>query len=232
MEQPLVARRFQELHGCAASDIHSNGDRWIARGCGVEAHYVCVDKYADKHSFVWGGDTCVEEHSEPTIKPSDSSDESDAAPVEREGKLQIAVPLERSWLIAVAEPKAHPERTTFAYRAPMEGETEDCAVQLLVDGSPFAKPTRRRIAGELSEQSFRASKAELRDMIRAQRISVDVCGKIQTLSPQQRARFQQFAARFFELSPRPRAAESKPKAKVVPGADDTAAVEATETNGS
>src|SRR5687768_1543451 len=88
MEQPLVARRFQELHGCAASDIHSNGDRWIARGCGVEAHYVCVDKYADKHSFVWGGDTCVEEHSEPTIKPSDSSDESDAAPVEREGKLQ------------------------------------------------------------------------------------------------------------------------------------------------
>jgi hypothetical protein len=66
LEEPKVAERFQEIHGCPPSKVYSEGDRWIAEGCGERARFTCVNKYADaQQNVLFGGDTCVQESSEP-----------------------------------------------------------------------------------------------------------------------------------------------------------------------
>src|SRR5262245_58703110 len=98
LERPQVAQRFQDTHHCPGADIHADGDRWIAEGCGVRARYVCVNKYTN--DVLLTGDTCIEEGSDSIEESAPNEELPSEAPTERGGSLISAVRLPNGWFVA------------------------------------------------------------------------------------------------------------------------------------
>ncbi|MBK7156453.1 MAG: hypothetical protein IPH72_32560 [Sandaracinaceae bacterium] len=155
--------RFQALHSCEAETVQSSESGYVITGCGIEAHYACLD--ADPFPLLTGSRMrCVETR---------VNDGSTQAP-----SRQAVVVRDTN------EDAPHPSRQGPAsLRANAEDEQNECAGDLWIDGervTPHESVIDPVPGGAL--YSMLVDLTALDRMGTAQRIAARVCGVDEVLA--------------------------------------------------
>lgn len=202
LEKSRVAMRFQEIHGCPANHVYGEGDRWIAEGCGVRAHFTCVSKY-DDYDLLLGSDTCVQE-AEQSMSDGPVRSEALASAVNEQpsrvgGQLVTSVALDEGQLLVHAAPSRAPRTYTVTVRVPEIHAPTQCELKLLVDGHVLELSPVKRLAkpGFVLYQTV-GNADHLQFGARSQRLVGKVCGKPFVATSLEQARFKAFSIRVLE----------------------------------
>jgi hypothetical protein len=216
LERNYVANRFEALFDCPTSEVTSEYGGYQARGCGVVAHFACIDT-DDDHAGeyrslgqellaslieeVFEEDQCVLEHARrlPPPKPATAESLVSRYRHDRHGvvvRARIGIGVPGTFLVAVAAPERLGGRVWLVIRGTRLRDTKSCSPSLYRDGDPIQVLS----VAALDEGgiAMRISADALRNAHLANRIAGDVCGISFEIADLGRKALTLFEARFRE----------------------------------
>jgi hypothetical protein len=203
MERSQVSQRFSTVFGCSAERVVSTGGGYRVEGCGVTAHYRCIDVDDDDHHHhrdrkdrygrPSGGEVaagvlvammesgmdagqCVLEHSDRSA-PKPAAAPAVIAEREKDGArtLRARLAIAGGHITAYGKPAAHPEHALLAvYSVARLGEGT-CRAELFRDG--VAVPVERMDRVGYHQVRLLVRLEQLRNVQHALRFAGSVCGR-------------------------------------------------------
>jgi hypothetical protein len=206
MEQSQVSNRFQTVFGCQPDRVVTVAGGYRVEGCGVVAHYRCIDddQSDPDHGILadviaeaaFDSDPCIMEHSDrsapmPRAEPTVLAERDDAGARTLKARLLI----QGGRLTAFGKPAQHPEHALLVLRS-VGSLAGTCTAELFKDGEAVAIEKTERVSDHEVRVLVRLE--SLRGVQHALRFAGNLCGLELELDEERRQQLGLFYIRVSE----------------------------------
>lgn len=202
-EATAVKTRFREIYSCAPDEATQMGGRWVVKGCGVTALFICraYDENGGLLDHAMMGDqVCDLKYSKGPGEPPQ--------PVERftiettpdnHRRLRALIYSGENRIIMVGIPESYPNEIGFdiALEADVQ-DSDGCTVRFFADGEPVPGIGEVFIDRNRKGVRFTVDDGALGWMGGAGRLVADVCGRELAINPSDIELLCEFDVRFRE----------------------------------